>query len=297
MKDNKNSPQKDSEKKINYSLIGFIILFLIGSGILFYPRISFWLADYNSVIAHQSYERAVGDLSHGDKQAMWEQALYYNERLVKSVVEDPFANTDEIDPFDEYYQTLDIDDGEMGYIHIPKINVLLPIYHGVSDEVLDKGVGHIKATALPVGGEGTHCVLTGHTGLSHAGMFNDLVQLEKEDQFFLEILDKTLAYKVVDIKVIRPDDISSLHKEEGKDKVTLVTCTPYGVNSHRFLVMGERIGYDAEMIDFDEEIKAPFPWWIIAVVGGVLLVTLIIKNNLDKRTIKDTGKNSDDAKD
>ena len=200
---------KGNKEKKNYSIIGFVILFLIGAGILFYPKISFWLADYNTVMAHQRYAQAVGKLSDEDKQMMWNVAIHYNERLVKSVVEDPFANTDEIDPFDEYYQTLDVDEGEMGYIHIPKIDVMLPIYHGVSDEVLDKGVGHIKATALPVGGEGTHCVLTGHTGLTHAGMFNDLVELEKEDEFFLEILDEKLAYKVVDIKVVLPDDISS----------------------------------------------------------------------------------------
>jgi len=278
-----NESSKYGEKKMNYSFIGFVILFLLGAGILFYPKISFWLADYNTTMAHQNYTRVVGHLSSETKQAMWAEAIHYNERLVKSIVYDPFANTDEIDPFDEYYQTLDIGDGEMGYIHIPKLSILLPIYHGISDAVLDKGVGHIKATALPVGGDGTHCVLTGHTGLTHARMFNDLVELEKEDKFFLEILDETLAYKVVDIKVVLPNDISSLHREAGKDKVTLVTCTPYGVNSHRLLVMGERIEYDADMTDYDEEIKAPFPWWIMAVVIGVLLLTLIIKNSLDKR--------------
>ena len=278
-----NKSSKYGEKKNGYSIIGFIILFLIGAGILFYPKISFWLADYNTIMAHQSYERSVRDLTRGEKQAMWETAVHYNERLVKSVVEDPFANTDEIDPFDEYYHTLDIGDGEMGYIHIPKIDVLLPIYHGVSDGVLDKGVGHIKATALPVGGEGTHCVLTGHTGLSHAGMFNDLVELEPEDEFFLEILDEKLAYRVVDIKVVLPDDISSLHREEGKDKVTLVTCTPYGVNSHRLLVTGERIEYNEETMVSTQEPKTQFPWWIVAVVTGILLVLLIIKRVLDKR--------------
>ena len=274
---------KHDEKKMNYSLIGFIILFLVGAAILFYPKISFWLADYNTAMAHQSYAQAVGNLSDEDKKKMWKTAVHYNERLVKSVVEDPFANTDEIDPFDEYYQTLDVEDGEMGYIHIPKINVMLPIYHGVSDEVLDKGVGHIKATALPVGGDGTHCVLTGHTGLTHAGMFNDLIELEKEDEFFLEILDKTLAYKVVDIKVILPDDISSLHREEGKDKVTLVTCTPYSVNSHRLLVTGERIPFEESMQTPQDEVKVRFPWWIVVLVVGVLILLLSIKTVIDKK--------------
>ena len=282
----KSKENKGNKEKVNYSIIGFILLFLIGAGILFYPKISFWLADYNTIIAHQSYERTVGNLSSEEKQMMWDAAIHYNERLVKSVVEDPFANTDEIDPFDEYYQTLDVGDGEMGYIRIPKIDVLLPIYHGVSDEVLDKGVGHIKASALPVGGEGTHCVLTGHTGLSHAGMFNDLVELAEEDEFFLEILDETLAYQVVDIKIVLPNDISTLHREVGKDKVTLVTCTPYGVNSHRLLVTSERIEYNEETMVPVKEQKAQFPWWIIAVVVGTLLILLIIKRIIDKYSKK-----------
>ena len=273
---------KYGKKKKNYSIIGFILLFIIGAMILFYPKVSFWLADYNTIIAHQSYERTVGDLSSEEKQAMWDAAIHYNERLVKSIVEDPFANTDEIDPFDEYYQTLDVDAGKMGYIHIPKIKVLLPIYHGVSDEVLDKGVGHIKATALPVGGDGTHCVLTGHTGLTHAGMFNDLVELEKEDQFFLEILDEKLAYKVVDVKVILPDDVSSLHREIGKDKVTLVTCTPYSVNSHRLLVTGERIPFEVSTQNLQSEVQLQFPWWIVGLVVGTLILLLIIKRIINK---------------
>ena len=282
MKGNKSS--KLGKEKINYSFIGFIILFLIGAGILFYPKISFWLADYNTTMAHQSYERAVKELSDEDKQTMWDTAIHYNERLVKSIVEDPFANTDEIDPFDEYYQTLNVDGGKMGYIHIPKIDVLLPIYHGVSEEVLDKGVGHIKATALPVGGEGTHCVLTGHTGLTHAGMFNDLVELEKEDEFFLEILDEKLAYKVTGIKVVLPDDISSLHREEAKDKVTLVTCTPYSVNSHRLLVTGERITFEESTQISQGEGKVQFPWWIVVLVVGILILLLIINKIIDKHS-------------
>ena len=269
-----NSSQK--EKRGNYSIIGFILLFLAGAGILFYPRISFWLADYNHVVAHQTYERSVANLSSEEKQAIWEQAVYYNERLVTSSVMDPFADTDHIDPFDEYYQTLDIGEGMMGSIRIPKIDVLIPIYHGVSDEVLDKGVGHIKATALPVGGLGTHGVLTGHTGLSHAKMFDDLVKLELGDKFYLEVLDETLAYQINKIITVLPDDISQLVREADKDKVTLITCTPYGVNSHRLLVMGERVEYSGEEVASGEAIKARFPWWIIALVIGMLTVLLII---------------------
>jgi len=273
-------------KKKNYSIIGFVLLFLIGAGILFYPKISFWLADYNHIIAHQTYERNVANLSSEEKQAMWEQAVHYNERLVTSSVMDPFADTDHVDPFDEYYQTLDIGDGVMGSIKIPKINVLIPIYHGVSEEVLDKGIGHIKATALPVGGLGTHGVLTGHTGLSHAKMFDDLVKLEIGDEFLLEVLDETLAYKINRIITVLPDDVSQLIREADKDKVTLITCTPYGINSHRLLVMGERTTYNAEEVRVTEEAKAQFPWWIVVLVVSLLILLLIIGWAINKHNEK-----------
>ena len=272
--------------KKNYSIIGFILLFIIGAGILFYPKISFWLADYNHVAAYQTYERSVANLGSAEKQALWEQAVHYNERLVTSSVMDPFAATKDIDPFDEYFDTLDIGDGVMGMIRIAKIDVLIPIYHGVSDEVLDKGVGHIKATALPVGGLGTHGVLTGHTGLSHAKMFNDLVKLELGDEFLLEVLDETLAYKVEKILTVLPDDVSQLVREADKDRVTLITCTPYGVNSHRLLVMGERTEYNATEDIRNEVEKTQFPWWIIAVVVGILLLLLIIGKTINRKNRK-----------
>jgi len=258
------------------SLIGFILIFFAGAGILFYPRISFWLADHNHSVAHQTYTRSVANLTAQEKQALWEGAVYYNERLVDSVVEDPFANTEDLSPFDEYYDTLDIGGGVMGYIHIPDISVLLPIYHGVGDEVLDKGVGHIHATALPVGGEGTHAVLTGHTGLSHAKMFDELVKLKYGEEFYLEVLDETLAYQIISIEVVLPDDVSSLQREAGQDKVTLVTCTPYGVNSHRLLVTGERIPYTGGLQENREKNQTVFPWWILVVVLGMMSLVFLI---------------------
>ena len=265
------------------SFLAFILIFLIGAGILFYPTIRYWLAERNHVVAHQSYERSVAELSVQEKQEMWEQAVHYNARLVNSVVKDPFANIENIDPFDEYYQTLDIEDGVMGYIHIPDIDVLLPIYHGVSEEVLERGVGHIPASALPVGGEGTHCVLTGHTGLSQAEMFNDLIKLREGNVFYLEILDETLAYQINKIEVVLPDDVSSLHREEGKDKATLVTCTPYSVNSHRLLVTGERVPYIGEIERSQEHERVKFPWWILFVILLITCLLLVIGRRIRKR--------------
>jgi len=277
----KRRKRKKSQNKT--SLIGFIFLFLIGAGILFYPTISDWLAQRNNVVARQSYEQNVANLTKEEKEELWHVATYYNERLADSVVKDPFANTENVEPFDEYYQTLDIGDEAMGYIHIPKIRVLLPIYHGVSEEVLEKGVGHIPASALPVGGEGTHCVLTGHTALRHAKMFDELTLLREGDEFYLEILDETLAYQVRNIEVVLPDDVSSLRTEAGKDKVTLVTCTPYSVNSHRLLVTGERVPYTGDMWGNRDNTKATFPYWILIVIVIVGAVVMIIGQKMRKK--------------
>ena len=282
------------QRNKNRSFAGFILIFLIGASILFYPTISFWLADYEHIVAQQNYGRSIANLTTEEKASIWEQAVHYNERLVNSVVEDPFANIENIDPFDEYYQTLDVGEGVMGYIHIPNISVLLPIYHGVSEEVLDKGVGHIPATALPIGGEGTHAVLTGHTGLNHAKMFNDLPQLKYGDELYLEILDKTLAYQITSIEVVLPDNVSSLYREEGQDKITLVTCTPYGVNSHRLLVTGERIPYVGDTEQNNS--KAAFPWWILLVVICIVLFILLIGRRMKKEQSRKEIKNSGNKK-
>ena len=276
-----------SQRRKKGSLLGFVLVFLMGAGILAYPTISFWLAERQHIAAHQTYGRNVANLTREEKQTLWDIAVHYNERLVKSVVQDPFAGIENVEPFDEYYQTLDVGDGVMGYINIPAISVLLPVYHGISDEVLEKGVGHIPTTALPVGGEGTHAVLTGHTGLSHAKMFNDLVELRYGDEFYLEILDETLAYRIEEIEIVLPDDVSGLQREEGRDTVTLVTCTPYSVNSHRLLVTGERVPYTPEMEQDKVDNKVDFPYWVpIIVVSIVLLILRMgrIKNAVQEDT-------------
>ena len=278
--------RKRKRKQNKTSLIGFIFLFLIGAGILFYPTISDWFAQRNNTVARQSYEQNVSNLTKEEKEELWRAAIYYNERLANSVVKDPFANTENIEPFDEYYQTLDVGDEAMGYIHIPKIRVLLPIYHGVSEEVLEKGVGHIPASALPVGGEGTHCVLTGHTGLRQAKMFNELTELREGDEFYLEILNETLAYQIRKIEVVLPDDVSSLRIEAGKDKATLITCTPYSVNSHRLLVTGERVPYTEDMRRSRDNTKTAFPYWIVIVIFTVGIVVMFAGQRIREKRRK-----------
>ena len=275
------APQTTGTSRTNSGAFVFLLFFLIGAGILFYPKISAWLAEYNQVVAIQTYQAQVSDLSSDEKEAMWNKAVDYNERMTHSIVKDPFAVTENIDPFDEYFDTLDVGAGIMGVIYIPAIGVRLPIYHSTSDAVLALGVGHIKATALPIGGPSTHSVLTAHTGLRNANMFNDLVNLVEGDTFYIEVLDRTHAYQVDHIEVVQPDDISKLKVVESKDYITLVTCTPYGVNSHRLLVRGERVDYDADASI--EMARRPFPWWVLIVILILVLIIDRIALWLDRR--------------
>ena len=262
-------------KKSKGGAVVFVLIFIVGAAILFYPKISFWLAARNQVVAVQSYTDTVSGMRPEEIAAVLQKARDYNARTAESIVKDPFAATENINPFDEYFDTLDLGGGMMGYIRIPGISALLPIYHGTTDDILEKGVGHIKATALPIGGAGTHCVLTGHTGLRTAKLFDNLVKVKQGDLFFIDILGSTLAYRVNQIEVVEPADISKLKVAPGKDYITLITCTPYGVNSHRLLVRGERCEYTPDMRPRDE-IKVPFPWWILAVVAALLFVVLIV---------------------
>ncbi|MFV0362494.1 MAG: class C sortase [Suipraeoptans sp.] len=274
--------KKDDNKRRNIGPILFLLVFLVGSGLLFYPRISYWWAQYNQNATILTYNTSVSGLSYDEKEELFEIAEDYNKRMVESIVKDPFASTENIDPFDEYYDTLDIGEGIMGYIRIPGISVRIPIYHGTSDEVLDKGVGHIKATALPIGGLGQHTVLTGHSGLANAKMFDDLENLEIGEEFYLEILDRTFAYRVDQIKVVDPDDVSDLIVSTDKDYTTLITCTPYGINSHRLLVRGERVDYDDT---YEEEVGIEsFPWWIIVLIITLIILVYIIGKNVRKRS-------------
>lgn len=231
------------------------LVFLAGAGIFLYPPVSNYLAEKAQVSVIEIYENGLGEIEEAALQEEWKKAREYNENLAGDPVHDPFVAGSGYALPENYQEVLNMNgDGVMGYIEIPKISVKLPIYHGTDTETLEKGVGHIESTSLPIGGGGTQCVLTGHRGLPRAELFSRLDELEEGDHFYLSILDETLAYEVDQIETVLPDELESLIAHMGEDLVTLVTCTPYGVNTHRLLVRGKRIEYVEEEKEAKETI-------------------------------------------
>ena len=242
--------------KRKLSIILMSLIFLSGLGIMLYPVISNAYMEYKQKSVITNYEETVKEMPKDTINEELERASDYNKLLIgTAIVTDPFdpEAQKKLEESSDYFNILNLDEkGLMGNIVIPKINVNLPIYHGTSEEVLQKGVGHLKNTSLPVGGESTHAVLSGHTGLSSAKLFTDLDKLEEGNIFYIKTLGETFAYEVDQIKVVEPHETSDLLIESDKDYVTLVTCTPYSVNTHRLLVRGTRVPYTEEV---EEEIK------------------------------------------
>lgn len=227
-------------KKIKQSTITTIILilvFLVGLSLLLYPTISDYWNSLHQSQAISSYAEQVAAMDNDTYEALWAEAKVYNETLMNK--SNRFNLTEE--ELEEYQSLLRVSDTNViGYIEIAKINCYLPIYHGTDEAVLQVGVGHLEGSSLPVGGESTHTVISGHRGLPSAKLFTDLDQIEAGDTFVLYILDETLTYEVDQIRIVEPHEIGELDIAEGEDYCTLVTCTPYGVNSHRLLVRGHR---------------------------------------------------------
>ena len=219
-----------------------LLLFVGGAAVFCYPAVSSMLAERNQARVVQTYEQTVQAESEADLAAQWALAEEYNENLAGDPVHDPFVPGSGYALPDNYLEVLNLD-GVMGRLTIPKIDLDLPIYHGTDEATLQKGVGHIESTSLPIGGEYRHAVLTGHRGLPSAELFTRLDELDIGDEFTIHVLDKTLAYQVDRILTVEPDELESLVAEPGRDYVTLVTCTPYGVNTHRLLVRGSRVPY------------------------------------------------------
>lgn len=218
------------------------LLIIIGAAVFFYPTVSNYLAEKNQAIVIQEYQHSIQTNDVSELEAEWKKAEEYNENLAGDPVHDPFVPGSGYALPENYADVLNID-GVMGYLEIPKISVYLPVYHGTSDEVLQKGVGHIESTALPIGGAFRHSVLTGHRGLPNAELFTSLDRLKIGDYFYIHVLDQTLAYQVDQIKTVKPNKLEDLVAVEGEDYITLVTCTPYAVNTHRLLVRGSRTEY------------------------------------------------------
>ena len=217
----------------------FGALLVLGAGCVLYPllaNVAYQLGAYSAV---SSYDDAVARRTPEELARLWEEARAYNEELSASEARDPFSSSEVASPLDRYREVLDPDGtGMMGVVEVPSIGLELPVYHGTSEEVLRAGAGHLATTALPVGGEGTHPVVTGHTGLPDRLLFTNLMLVREGDIFRMRVLDRTFSYKVASVDVVEPDDVSLLRPVEGEERLTLLTCTPYGVNSHRLLVTG-----------------------------------------------------------
>ena len=231
------------KKKISAILFG--LLFLVGFGILVYPTVSNQWNTYRQSQLISNYQSVVQDMTPEDFTQEWERAEAFNATITQNnLYSDVFGESTTDLQSTEYWKILnEAGDGIMGYLSIPKINIKLAIYHGTADDVLQTGVGHLNGTKLPIGGESTHCVVAAHRGLPSAKLFTDIDQLRNGDKFYIHVLDQVLAYEVDQIlPMVDKDDHETLENalkiEEGKDQVTLFTCTPYGVNSHRLLVRG-----------------------------------------------------------
>lgn len=242
-------------RKIKTVLIA--ILFLSGLSLLLYPFISNQWNTYRQNRLISNYDKMIEEKNEAeeiDYEAEWEKAHSYNEDLLPSILPDSFAIAAAADEPDERYMSCInlLGDGMMGYVEIPKINITIPIYHTVKEEVLEKAAGHLEGSSLPAGGENTHTVISAHRGLPSASLFTDLDQLEIGDHFLLKILDDTLCYEVDQITVVEPEETDALAVEKGQDYATLLTCTPYGVNTHRLLVRGHRVVYEPTVIENEE---------------------------------------------
>lgn len=273
-----------------------LTLFLGGAAVFCYPAISNYLNQKNQTRVVQHYEQTVTAQDDALLAEEWAKAEEYNENLAGDPVHDPFVPGSGYALPDNYLDVLNID-GVMGRITIPKIGVDLPIYHGTDAETLEKGVGHIESTSLPIGGEYRHAVLTGHRGLPSAELFTRLDELEPGDQFYLHVLDATLAYQVDQILTVEPQELENLVAEPGQDYVTLVTCTPYGINTHRMLVRGTRVPYVPEAEQSTQAAAAHLlggetttRYFLIGILFGIGLLYLFIAVLLGYRLLHSTAK-------
>ena len=259
-----------------------ILAFLLALLITLYPIISNYVNEKYASEIHTAYEEIIQQADNSALLEAKKQAIAYNETITPGTAGEAYSQAALMDASEDYESLLNIaGNGTMGYVEIPKISVNLPIYHGTGNDSLERGVGHLLGSSLPVGGESTHAILTGHSGMATQKMFTDLEQLAVGDVFYLHILDETLAYQVDSIKTVLPYDTSLLGIVSGKDYCTLVTCTPYGVNTHRLLVRGTRIPYEKAEVIVEETAQEEQPrssWeekYLLGLFLGVLAVLIL----------------------
>lgn len=272
------------KKGPSISTIILVLILVAGVGIFLYPSVSDWWNSMHATRAIAGYVDAVADMSGQEKEDMINAARAYNEKLPNGV---NFNLTD--GEYAEYESLLDITGtGIMGYVQITAIGVNLPVYHSVDEGVLQIAVGHIPGSSLPVGGERTHAILSGHRGLPSAKLFSDLDQIVEGDTFTLNIMDQTITYMVDQIRIVLPEETDELAITDGKDYCTLVTCTPYGINTHRMLVRGKRIdNIIGEVVVVSEAVRIPnyivAPAICIPLLFIILLIMLIYYRRLGPR--------------
>ena len=263
-------------KRKHISTIFIILIFLAGLGFISYPTVSNLWNQAHQSRAIATYNKQVEKLDDSENKKMLKAARKYNKSLLKKSDHWKLSKKDK----KKYESLLDVSGtGIMGYIEVPKIDCSLPIYHGTDEGALQIAIGHLEGSSLPVGGKSTHCVLSGHRGLPSARLFTDLDQMEEGDIFILNILDRKLAYEVDQIRVVLPEEMSDLEIEEGKDLCTLVTCTPYGINTHRLLVRGHRTEYVEKKVEEEQkevQTKKTDIRLMIAGGAGVLILLIII---------------------
>ena len=305
------------KKKLNIIVVA--VLFLAGLSVLLYPFVANQWNTYRQSRLMSSYEEGVAEKEAAgeiDYEAEWAAAKAYNDNLMPMILPDSFAVAEASDRDEAYMACLNINDDEvMGIVEIPKIDVELPIYHTTDEEVLEIGAGHLEGSSLPVGGESTHAVISAHRGLPSATLFTDLDKLEAGDHFLLHILDDTLAYEVDQIHVVEPDETELLSVVEGEDLVTLLTCTPYGVNTQRLLVRGHRVPYVPEEVAeeasdslFGNSLHTNYIFWVVvglaltgAFIGGLVLRDRYLQKHPERmrkrrrrrHAAKETGRESD----
>jgi sortase A len=259
--------------KKHFSSLLLILIFLIGFSVLLYPTVSNLINQRNSTKLIENYDNVVKNISKKDYGNILKAAHKYNDKLAKSI------SLPKIGGLDGYEDLLNIDgNGIMGYIAFADLNIKLPIYHGTNEALLQSGVGHMSQTSLPVGGDSTHAVITGHRGLPSAKLFTDLDRVAIGNVFYLYIMDEILAYKVDQIRTVEPDDTKDLVIVKGKDYVTCVTCTPYGINTHRLLIRGTRVSYEstiAEKVRSRGNAVILDPYYVAVVLSAPILLTLL----------------------